>query len=240
VTELAAGERFFDQIVNIVVENDPVNPLYGCLAQSNLPKAQNFVVNNVFRQPLVSWIPRNDGTELPVLDGAGNPSYVLQDVTAFCDGYGGTSKRLSNLVSNLHYVPTTAYPDFRAVISAEITRLEQTVNQTFVCITNGQAQSTLSSDVKSIRTKFNQKDYPKTIIALDKMASDIKGSRLSGPLKACTADLETGALLPPTPADDVVIVPALVYGYLLTQIDHLKYHVNDKLLLKRVDPPPVN
>ena len=238
VTDLADGQRFIDQLVNVVVENDPVDPLYGCLDPTYVgPKAGNLIINDVFRQPLQGWIPRNDGTELPVLDGAGNPSYVLQDVTNACDGYTGKTKVLSNFVSNLHYVPTTAYPDFRAVISEEITRLEQTVNQTFACITNGQAQSTLSSDVKSVRTKFNQRDYPKTITALNKMAGDIKGSRLSGPLKACTADLDTGVILPPTPADDVEIVPALVFGYLLAQIDHLKYHVNDKLLLKRVDPP---
>jgi hypothetical protein len=223
--DLEPGSPFVDQIVDITVQN-PVNTDYFCGNDDR------------YEQPVQAWIPRWwDTTEVPVPynnGGVDNRSKVVLDVTSSCGSYGGRTRRLSYLVSNLRYHPETPYlaaVDFVAVVAGEIDRLEDTVEVSFACTSNGRVQSTLSSNVKAVKKWFNVSNYPKTVSQLERMRSDLDGSRLKTPLLGdCQVELETGTVfMSPTYDAGSGQAPALIWSYLQTQIDHLIYQIESKL-----------
>lgn len=217
--DLEPGSPFVDQIVDLTVEN-PVNTAYAC---SN---------DDPFTQPVQTWIPRWwDATEVPVPynnSGLEYRSKVVLDVTSSCGSYRGRTRRLSYLAGNLHYLDTA---DLVAIVAREIDRLEDTVEASFACTSNGKVQSTLSSNVKAVKKWFNASNYPKTVGQLESMRSDLDGSRLKDPLLGdCQVELETGTVfMSPTYDADSGQAPALIWSYLQTQIDHLIYQVESKL-----------
>ena len=209
--------EFDNQFVDIVAA-DPANTAYSCETSPGMPNVRD-------RQPLQGWIPRwDDPDEVPVFElGTMIRERIIQDITTACSSYRSRSRALSYLAGNLHY---NDLADFQWIVSSEIARLEQTVFDSFSCISNGRAQSTLSSDVGRIRKAFDQGAYPKTIKRLNEMTADLNGTRLSDPLKSCEFDPASDSIVPAGQGTK----SALLWSYLLVQIEHLVFQIENKLL----------
>jgi hypothetical protein len=209
-------EPWFDQIVDIEVQN-PENPDFFC--------AIDGVPNTPYMQPLQAWVPRNDGSEVPVLVD-GERSNVVQDVTTQCGSYKGKTRALSYLVGNMRYVATETYPDFHTVVSAELDRLDATIASSSTCV-SGTVLEALEFASSNVRMAFDMEQYEWAANLLHLISDLLETGLTRDPLLSCQFDLDTDQIVPES-EEGPNIKPALIYGYLEAQIKHLIFQMENK------------
>ena len=168
--------------------------------------------------PVIAWLPKQSGNEIPVQDRNGVVVRQMQDITYGCGSSRGGTNRYSYFAYDLHHVQAT---DYRPVLRSALEQLKATISQTSQCV-DPRRYNGMAFGINVVLFSYDSRWYSLAKLQLQALLVYMESSLLDAELQRCYFDLNSNTVIV-EPGDAENVVPRNFRGDLIVQARHALY-----------------